>query len=53
MTRGPTFELGPDKIVRTIEIRWPSGVRQRLENVKDQFLKVDKPPEAVPGAKVP
>ena len=28
-----TFGLGPDAVVKTIEIEWPSGLRQRLDNV--------------------
>lgn len=35
------FGLGPDKLIREIELRWPSGTRQILRNVKaDQILKV-------------
>jgi hypothetical protein len=37
------FGLGPEKSA-TIEIRWPSGIRQTIKNVfADQILKVDEP----------
>jgi enediyne biosynthesis protein E4 len=29
----PTFGLGPDKVVQTLELEWPSGTRQRFTNV--------------------
>jgi hypothetical protein len=35
------FGLGADELVKTIEIRWPSGIVQNLANVKaNQILKV-------------
>ena len=38
------FGLGPETIVQTIEINWPSGIHQVLHNVKaDQILRVDEP----------
>jgi hypothetical protein len=38
------FGLGGESAVKAIEIRWPSGKVQSLENVKaDQFLKVEEP----------
>ena len=38
--------LGADSTAKLVEIRWPSGIVQRLENVKaGQMLKVT---EAVP-----
>jgi hypothetical protein len=38
------FGLGPEKDISSIEIRWPSGIKQMLRNVKaDQFLKIDEP----------
>jgi len=38
------FGLGADAVVKKIEIRWPSGIAQKLENVKgDRILKVDEP----------
>jgi hypothetical protein len=38
------FGLGADRIVREIEIRWPSGTRQVLSNLPaDQVLKVREP----------
>jgi hypothetical protein len=38
------FGLGAVTAAKSIEIRWPSGIVQRLENVRaDQILKVDEP----------
>jgi hypothetical protein len=38
------FGLGADSVVKSIEIRWPSGIVQRLNDVRaDQILKVDEP----------
>lgn len=38
------FGLGSDAVVPSIEIRWPSGIKQVLKDVKaDQILKVDEP----------
>jgi len=38
------FGLGPDRSARLIEIRWPSGKIQRLENVaSDQLLHIQEP----------
>jgi hypothetical protein len=38
------FGLGADVTAVTIEIRWPSGIRQSLQNVgRDQLLQVDEP----------
>jgi len=38
------FGLGAESGVKSIEIRWPSGIIQELKDVKaDQFLKVDEP----------
>ncbi len=36
--------LGSDTVAKLIEVRWPSGIVQKLENVKaDQMLKVTEP----------
>jgi hypothetical protein len=36
--------MGLDTAAKTIEIHWPSGTRQVLENVRaDQILQVDEP----------
>jgi hypothetical protein len=36
--------LGTETVASAIEIRWPSGIRQTLENVSaDQILQVDEP----------
>ncbi len=41
------FGLGGDKKVRLIEVRWPSGIVQSLENVAaDQILTVQEPKDA-------
>ena len=38
------FGLGSEALARTIEIRWPSGIRQTLKDVHaDQILKVEEP----------
>ncbi len=43
------FGLGPDPLATTIDIRWPSGIRQTLSNIPaDQILRVEEP--APPGA---
>jgi hypothetical protein len=40
------FGLGKAKTIRQIEIRWPSGIRQVLNNVAaNQILKVREPAE--------
>lgn len=42
---GPVhFGLGQESIARSIEIRWPSGIVQRLENLQaDQIVNVKEP----------
>ena len=43
------FGLGKEAIAQKIEIRWPSGIRQTLKDVRaDQILKIDEP--VSPGA---
>jgi hypothetical protein len=38
------FGLGAESAVKSLEIRWPSGKTQTLENVKvDHVLKVEEP----------
>lgn len=38
------FGLGAEKSIASVEIRWPSGIVQKLENVKpDQILRVQEP----------
>ena len=38
------FGTGKDAVLKSIEIAWPSGVRQKLENVKgDEYLTVEEP----------
>jgi hypothetical protein len=42
------FGLGPEITAQFIEIHWPSGVQQKLSNIRaDQILQIDEP---VPGA---
>ncbi|HEY3439327.1 MAG TPA: CRTAC1 family protein [Paludibaculum sp.] len=44
------FGLGQDKRVKTLEIVWPSGIRQRLEDVaSDRILTVKEPPREKAG----
>lgn len=41
------FGLGKDALVQKIEIRWPSGVRQTLKDVRgDQVMRVEEPVES-------
>jgi hypothetical protein len=43
---GVHFGLGKTAVIDEIEIRWPSGIIQRLKGVKaNQFLKVEEPPQ--------
>ena len=45
------FGLGSDAVANTIDIRWPSGILQHLDNVKaDQFLKVEEPSQSSAAA---
>jgi hypothetical protein len=38
------FGLGTDMTARSIEIRWPSGIRQTLTNVSgDRIVRIDEP----------
>jgi hypothetical protein len=38
------FGLGADTVVKSIEIHWPSGIVQKLNDVRaDQILKIDEP----------
>jgi len=38
------FGLGLQSTIKEINIRWPSGIRQTLHDVKgDQILRVDEP----------
>jgi enediyne biosynthesis protein E4 len=44
------FGLGNDAVLQKIEIRWPSGIRQTLKDVRaNQVLQVDEPAETSPG----
>ena len=46
------FGLGSDAVAKTVEVRWPSGITQKLLNVAaDQVLKVDEPPRPTAAAK--
>jgi hypothetical protein len=50
---GPVhFGLGPDTVATSIEIDWPSGIVQTLENVAaDRILKVTEPDPTLESAK--
>jgi enediyne biosynthesis protein E4 len=38
------FGLGAETAIRSVEIRWPSGITQTLKDVAvDRVLKVDEP----------
>jgi hypothetical protein len=38
------FGFGPEKSIKTLEIRWPSGIVQKLKNVRvDQILTIKEP----------
>jgi len=38
------FGVGADAVVKSVEIHWPSGIVQRLSDVRaDQILRVDEP----------
>jgi hypothetical protein len=44
------FGLGQDAVAKSIEIHWPSGIRQTIQNVRgNQILNVDEP--SAPNAK--
>jgi len=41
------FGLGTDTVAREIEVHWPSGLVQKLEDVRgDQIVKIDEPNQA-------
>jgi len=41
------FGLGRDTTAKSIEIQWPSGIRQTIQKVRgDQILQVDEPSAA-------
>lgn len=43
------FGLGREKVIQTIDIRWPSGIRQTLKNISaNQILEIDEPTTAKP-----
>ena len=45
--------LGMETSVKSLEIRWPSGLRQVLENVRaDQIVQIDEPASTTPPEKV-
>jgi hypothetical protein len=47
------FGLGTETIAQTIEIHWPSGIVQTLEQIRgDQIFQVDEPP-VPPAGKAP
>jgi enediyne biosynthesis protein E4 len=45
------FGIGADRSVKTVEIRWPSGIVQTLKDVPGgQYLRVDESPTAAPAS---
>lgn len=47
----PTFGLGADKVVQTLEIDWPSGIKQSFSNVPaNQVVTVEEGKGIVPAA---
>jgi enediyne biosynthesis protein E4 len=43
--RSPHFGLGPETRVKTVEIRWPGGYLQTLNDVQgDRYVTVEEPP---------
>jgi enediyne biosynthesis protein E4 len=50
----PTFGLGQDKVVQTLEIEWPSGVKQRFTNLPaNQVVTVDEAKGIINGGGAP
>ncbi|HSU19146.1 MAG TPA: CRTAC1 family protein [Acidobacteriaceae bacterium] len=46
------FGLGADTAAKSIEIRWPSGIRQTLNNISgDRIVRVDEPTGTDPAVK--
>lgn len=46
------FGLGQDSVIKSIEIRWPSGINQVLKDIPaDQILQVDEPVPSETSAK--
>ncbi len=44
------FGLGAESVAKEIEIHWPSGIVQKLGEIKaDQILRVDEPVQSTPG----
>ena len=45
------FGLGSEASAQSIEIRWPSGILQKLSNIRaDQILQIDEPASGASGA---
>lgn len=48
------FGLGKAAGIRSIEIRWPSGIVQTLKDVAaDRIVEIDEPPASIPAASKP
>ena len=48
------FGLGPDPEATTVEIRWPSGIQQKLEHVAgDRQVRVDEPTAQASHSRTP
>jgi enediyne biosynthesis protein E4 len=42
------FGLGPETVAKTIEIHWPTGIRQTLKDIRgDQIVRVEEPAATV------
>jgi hypothetical protein len=55
-----TFGLGQDAVVQTVDVEWPSGIKDRLTNVAaNQFITIEegkglvKGPAAMTGTPAP
>jgi hypothetical protein len=47
-----TFGLGPDTVVKSVQVEWPSGTKQSFNNVQaNQMLTIDETKGLVPAAK--
>jgi len=48
------FGLGAETSAQRIEIRWPSGIKQTIKDVRaDQILQIDEPAGSAPGSVPP
>jgi hypothetical protein len=48
------FGLGGERVIKSLEVRWPSGHRQRFENLDaDRFYEITEPGGTAPPVTVP